>query len=285
MRARLCNTFKNASTTVWNLLSDSQYYGLYQTSTTNRICGLGIGEETITDDLLLFISKNQPRDFKTVKSCPSSYEPIVGSDWEWWFLSTSGCVGLRIQAKRIHNHNGNYTYDCLDSPINQVDTLINNAKCLRILPLYVFYNYWDITFPYTTYLNTSIKFNKCTKISFGKNLGMVFAPAFKIRNLIKNNPPKRNLKDVLPLCWPIYSLTCCVFSDLSESVSTFLNKYVCQDQFKVKILEKLPGEIFKRLRGETEKNVPMYTAFILDLEHPSNEWDDLNKLLGLKNDL
>lgn len=278
MRDRLCRTFRYISQKVWDWLIDSQYYGLYQTSRSNISRGIGMGEETITDLVLLEISKRQPSDVITVKF-GRNYEFQEGADWEWWFLSKSGIIGLRLQAKRIHSFNGLYEYTHLDYRSGnsfQVDVLINNAQRKELTPLYILYNFWDLDFSFYNFINHGLRNLACCKVysrSSRRNFGITIASAFAIRDLVHQNPPGKKLLDILPVSWPIYCLTCCGFSDLSESVSSFLNEYVLMHEpdFKVKIYESLPEEVFLRLKGDFDELAPTYTSFILDLEHPHDE--------------
>jgi hypothetical protein len=281
MRSRLCRSFRNLSAYIWDLFIDSAYNGFYQTSNTNIRRGIGLSENTITELLLLKISKYQPHDFITVKICSSSYESKVGADWEWWFLSRSGCIGLRIQAKRLFYNNSDYEYSHLDHKTNsvyQVDTLINNAKCLRIAPLYAFYNYWQDDFLYNLHLNPALAGIRCCRIRTCKNLGISIAPAYKIRNLIKNINTKK-LVDVLPISWPIYSLTCCNFSDLSTSILNLFKNYISQDDLEIEIHKKLPQEIYNRFKGEKDETTPDYMTFMVDLENPSEEWYNIRDMV------
>ena len=139
MRDRLCRTLRYISQKVWDWMSDSQYFGFYQTSQQNINRGLGFGEETITDLVLLEISKRQPYDVITVKY-GKNYEAYEGADWEWWILSRSGIIGLRFQAKKLHFSANGYEYTHLDyrqksNNQYQVDILIHRAKKIGLIPL------------------------------------------------------------------------------------------------------------------------------------------------------
>ena len=306
MKDKICRTFKHISGKVWNLLDDSGYYGLYKTSASNISRGLGLGEETITDLALLEISKRQPLDIITVKF--GKYrEAQEGADWEWWFLSQSGIIGMRIQAKRIHFVNGEYEYTYLDYKRSeneyQVDVLLENAQKRRVVPLYAFYNYWDIDFPFKNYLNPVLTSLKCCKVESPKKLGITIVSAFDIRILVchtdfdnsikfesnlntrakKSIGPKKKLSDVLPRSFPIHCLTCCSSSDLKKSVSRFLNKYVVKSDSEVVVHEKLPEDVYLRLKGEFDQSTPTFTTFILDLDHPHEEAHMIEKSIIPKN--
>jgi len=287
MRERLCNTFRKVTSEVWNLLADSQYYGLYKTSPNNVTAGLGFGEETITDTLLLSIYRKNPLDFYTIK-IGKNYESQEGADWEWWIMSASGIIGLRLQAKRIHYINNVYSYPHLGYRISnsnnlQVDTLITRANQMGVAPLYILYNHWDINFPYKSYLNNESQRLEFSKIHTKKNLSLTIASAPKIKSLVVKNPPQNRLTDVLPISWPIYSLVCCSFSDISESVKAFLEKYIFKESdVKIKVYETLPNDIFSRFEGEDNRFTPLYTTFILDHENPHKDIAQVIKEMSIR---
>ncbi len=184
MRERLCRTFKHISFKVWNILGDSQYYGYYQISHQNITRGLGLCEETISDLILLELSKRHPYDVISIKF-NKRYEAQEGADWEWWILSQSGIVGLRLQAKRLHVSGNSYEYKYLDyrqrsTNKYQVDILIQRAQNMRMIPLYMFFNWWDIHYKHYRYMNNNIP--SCCKVYTRRNLGITIASAIHIRN-------------------------------------------------------------------------------------------------------
>jgi len=248
---------------------------------------VGLGEEAITDLLLVEISKRQPYDIITIKFS-KNYEAQEGADWEWWILSRSGIIGLRFQAKRVHLVRGSYEYthlDYLSGNKHQVDILIDHSQNLGMVPLYIFYNFWDLDFPFYRFINPSINNLGCCRLYSRRNLGIAIASAFDVKDLVKQNPPKKSLSDVLPVSWPIYCLTCCNFSDLSESVSKFISRHILKKEhikeydFKVFIHDKIPEEVYLRLKGEFKDDAPMYTSYIIDLEAPHKEYERIKSLL------
>ncbi|AIG99026.1 MULTISPECIES: DUF6615 family protein [Archaeoglobus] len=286
MREKFCKAFKNLSTYVWNLIMDSQYYGLYWTSNTNISRGLGFGEESISDGVILKIAKNLPLDIISIKF-GKTLEAQEGADWEWWILSGSGVVGLRLQAKRVHIRRGVPEYTYLDYRSNnsyQVDTLIQRAITRGLFPLYIFYNWWDLDFQYKNYINPNIP--KCCRVNSSSALGITIASAWEIRNLVNNN--RKSLPDVLPVSYPLSCLFCCTFSDISESVYKFIKKYLIRtslidekkdSEVEIKIHKELPDYIYQRLKGEFEPKDPMYTLLILDSENPHSNAEEIKKLI------
>ncbi|MHA1972653.1 MAG: DUF6615 family protein [Candidatus Hodarchaeales archaeon] len=109
--------------------------------------GLPLKETTITDINLLELTSKNP--YNVISKAYSPYrEARNGADWEWWLGSGSIWIGLRVQAKKLYPNTMKYrNIDYSNKHGRQVENLINkalNATPPRI-PIYVFYNYWDIT--------------------------------------------------------------------------------------------------------------------------------------------
>lgn len=124
--------FMRNSSWVWNNLRESRKYGLQ------------LGEESITDFLILNLKKLAGKKL-IVESFTKPKESLNGSDWEWWFTGPSGkWLGMRIQAKvlnltsekyeHLHHHNKNG---------QQVDLLIKDAFKSRMIPAYCMFTNWD----------------------------------------------------------------------------------------------------------------------------------------------
>jgi len=279
MREKLCTTFRLISIDVWNLLRDSLYYGYYETSSSIRR-GLGFSEETISDLMLLKLSKRQPYDIITIKFA-KSLEALEGADWEWWILSNNCITGLRLQAKKLHVRGNIYEYTYLDyrrrtDNIEQIDILINNSQSTGMAPLYMFYNWWDVDYPFRNYLNPNIP--NCCKISSSKQLGITIASAWEIKEKVHRN--QKSLSDILRISYPISCLVCCKYSNLAESVYKFLNEWVLKDKIEIKIHKKLPENVYSRLKGKFDEKSPIYTLLILDLKNQNKE---INKILNIIN--
>jgi len=277
MREKLCKTFKYISGYVWDLLRDSQYYGFYQTSLTNINRGLGLKEETISDLILLKVIQRQPYDIISIKF-GKNYEAQEGADWEWWFLSRSGIIGLRLQAKRIHINRGIIEYSHLDYQKQgnyQVDILLQQAQSKGMIPLYIFYNWWDLNFPFRDYVNSIIPF--CCKVYSSRNLEVTIASAIEVGKAVHSS--KKSLSDILPISYPISCLFCCQYSDLTKSLHVFLNRYITKQEIDIKIYETLPKDVYMRLKGEFDEKSPIYTVFILDLEEPYKDLDKIKEVM------
>ena len=88
MTLTLCDNFIKQSRATWGLIRKS----------TNL--DISIGEETITDLNLLKLCDKHPNEILTVK-CNKYLEGIIGTDWEWFLISSGKSIALRIQAKII----------------------------------------------------------------------------------------------------------------------------------------------------------------------------------------
>jgi len=70
-------------------------------------------------------------------------ERQLGSDWLWWFLDASGeCLGLLIQAKRLHRNRADWTFGLnyrSGGEERQIDLLLDAADLLDVPAAYLFY--------------------------------------------------------------------------------------------------------------------------------------------------
>lgn len=113
------------------------------------------GEETVTECLLLDLSRHFPRDntltmqvvsIAHVKNPNAQYpEPITGADWEWHFGGTGGqWFSVRVQAKKARRAGKVWGYNAIASLRSgkktfQIDDLIRDAGN-RYWPAYAFYD-------------------------------------------------------------------------------------------------------------------------------------------------
>ena len=139
----LCKDFLRASWWTWHFMKRGYNLGLLP------------GEETITDNLLIYLAhrhQKQLRIYRLNKSEESKYS----ADWEWWFHTprTGTWLGMRVQAKKLNP--GTLRYESLTKgKIEQADNLIDQSsqpldeyiqkalgRKVPMVPVYVFYNYW-----------------------------------------------------------------------------------------------------------------------------------------------
>ena len=272
MRERFCKVFRSLSYKVWNMMSESQYYGFHR-SRGNFSRGLNIGEDTITDFVLMEVCKKLPHEVIAFKFS-KRFEAEEGVDWEWWILSASGILGIRLQAKKLHFINGTYIYEHLDYRRNnqyQVDKLIQYATKEGLMPLYIFYNWWDRG----TGLDNLVNYTYGCRIYSPAMQGITIADAISIEQRVKQS--KKEAKDVLSVSWPIHCLFCKYYSDLSESISGFLKENNRFGQgLKTRKFERLPQVVLNMIQSEEPKeDTPTYITFIID---PTEPHEDVKKV-------
>jgi hypothetical protein len=248
--------------------------------------GLGWSEETITDTLLLEISKRHPYDVYTVKF-NKRIEAQEGADWEWVILSKSGILRLRFQAKKLHIVGNAYEYSTLDYKIRgskpQVEALIERAENTGAFPLYMFYNIWDIDFIYSNLVRHVDSVNCCRR--WRGDFGVTIASAYEIERLLSQNPPQKTLSSVLRVSWPLNCLGCCRFSDLSESIYKFILRNLIKEArdnvFGDIFHAELPKDLIQKLKGKFEEEVdPIFTTFIVDRENPHEQFKIIKQIFS-----
>jgi len=122
---------------VWERLGNSKQYGIAQ------------GEETLTDNLLLYLASQSLSSIKIIPT-PKSQESIKGTDWEWWIGNKhSGYLRYAVQAKKLDLKLGRYA--SLNHKVGhgasaqfQHKILEDYAIANQAIPIYVFYNHLEI---------------------------------------------------------------------------------------------------------------------------------------------
>lgn len=234
----LCRLSKTISSQIWGEIRDSEKYGI------------NIGEESITDHLLLKVARCRDLDIAVYKFSRKE-ESRQGADWQWLFLSPQGerSFGLRVQAKKIDVPSVSYKY--LDHEIEdkakkkhfQVDLLIEDANRnsnYRLVPIYFFFNYW------TNRVISRVLSNRCEPPVRGPH-GWTFALAEDIRPLAKNK--NKHLDPyVLEVSYPIQCLFCNnPQMDLPERVRSNLMKV-----WPNKDIPPINSELPRYIRGMVE---------------------------------
>lgn len=123
-------SFETITQNVWDNLEDAYN------------CNLSFGETTISDMILLHLSKeNNPniRIFQTKQDEESEY----GTDWVWWIGSEEkGWIGFAVQAKKYHTKDDRYHSLCHKVKGKaQWEILESHAKSIKAIPIYALYNY------------------------------------------------------------------------------------------------------------------------------------------------
>ncbi|WP_300583268.1 DUF6615 family protein, partial [uncultured Pseudoalteromonas sp.] len=81
---------------VWNRLDNSTQFGINQ------------GEETLTDNLLLYLASQKLSNIKIIQT-PKNKEKVKGTDWEWWIGNRKqGYLRYAVQAKKLDLKSGRY---------------------------------------------------------------------------------------------------------------------------------------------------------------------------------
>jgi Family of unknown function (DUF6615) len=230
----LCKTFCDQATWTWNSLQSGIQTGIL------------LDEETITDINLLEIQKRHPLEARTHKYYPPIEGAISGADWDWWFGSKTGWLGLRIQAKKL-NHK-TLRYDKLAHATKkhglQVDLLLRSAAKSNLIPMYCFYNYWNVQIP--------IPWNCGTYPQTQELLGCTIASANQVRKLISAND--RSLQSVMKKSLPWSCLVCCqgyaLKAGLTARVSSVLQKFYRINPELIRVTEEPPSYISDLLVGE-----------------------------------
>lgn len=121
---------------VWQRLENSKRFEISQ------------GEETLTDNLLLYLASQRLSTIKIIQT-PKDKESIKGTDWEWWIGNNkSGFLRYAVQAKKLDSKTGRYA--SLNHKVGegtsaefQHKILEDYARANNAIPLYAFYNHLD----------------------------------------------------------------------------------------------------------------------------------------------
>lgn len=128
--------FEKLSKEVWKNIFLAKKYGILY------------GEETITDYLLLELSKLDLFNIRILQ-LPKVEEANKGADWEWFVGSKHyGWIRFAIQAKKLNLKDGSYSSlnHKVGKPPNQSSQfaiLEKYSKTNKVIPFYSFYNYFE----------------------------------------------------------------------------------------------------------------------------------------------
>lgn len=163
---------------------------------------LAIGEESITDFVLLFL-RDRHRNSVFVRKFNRRQERRTGADWEWWFTDGARWFGMLVQAKRLNP--AQLTYDNLfhgrkSNHARQSNSIIATAKAAmpRLYPAYSFYN-WVPT------LSSNAPACQCR--NGAHLLGFTIADAYCVKRLILNGT--NHYAHVSQVARPVHCLVCC----------------------------------------------------------------------------
>jgi hypothetical protein len=145
--------------------------------------GLSLGEETISEMMLIELKENFPGDV-TILPFNKNQESKTGADWAWAFQSHDKkyTLPMLVQAKLLSNNN---TYNELDrnvgkhgSSTRQIDLLIDQANVLNWPAIYAFYNHLDNK---STAPNNCMSLNLVSYSSIPEEWGISVADALTVR--------------------------------------------------------------------------------------------------------
>lgn len=128
---------ETAARHTWETLRDSTKYRISQ------------GEETITDNLLLFLLRQSLPSIHVIKT-PKHKEPWMGTDWEWWIGSKPrGFLRYAVQAKKLDYASRRYlklkhVVQAKLGEEEQAQVLKRYSAANSAMPLYALYNYIEL---------------------------------------------------------------------------------------------------------------------------------------------
>jgi len=98
-----------------------------------------VGEESITDWLLWQLGHLPFVTYRKFNRFLESRES--GADWEWWFVSKTASLGMRVQAKRLRRNKNHYrSIAHVSQGVPQIGRLLADAKANNLLAFYCFYH-------------------------------------------------------------------------------------------------------------------------------------------------
>lgn len=194
----LCDAFSKLSAWTWDTIRDSARYGL------------SVGEETITDLLLLSLAKRFPHQV-FIRKYNKIEEGTTGADWLWCFVGAKNCFLMQVQAKRIDGDQfPRLAHKVGKAKSWQVDLLLANAATRKAFPAYVFY----------CYLSAALRRGVAlTPTPSRQNWGCSAGAASAIEPLIKSG--KLGFADLYPATIFPWREIVCAKNDAAESAYAF----------------------------------------------------------------
>ncbi|NMM09036.1 MAG: hypothetical protein HHJ16_02010 [Polaromonas sp.] len=185
-----------------------------------------VKEESLTDWLLYDIS--QKSSLITYQAYTRHQEAkYTGADWEWewWFLTNSGGLKLRVQAKKAHSGKSNlYSGIAHSNKYGLQNEMLRNAAAANsAMALYAFFS--DAAAP-----------NLCQSGLLKQ--GVYLASANRVFNkFLASGPKPVSAGDVLAISMPLPCFACC--AQLTSPIDVF--KEMFPDEFGDKDLSDVVG--------------------------------------------
>ena len=218
----LKDTFRKGSSWTWARLREG------------RTCDYKVGEESLTDMLLLRLRKEAPSHI-TVSPFTKRQEGTTGADWEWWFTDSTGrWLGMLIQAKVLNHKTDRFEYLHYQSQGKKQKTKLKQyAQSKKMIPVYCLYSNWSHY--------RGVKHSTCSCFPHNvAHFGASLVPLSAVEELDKtaghNNQGARNaLFDVLGSLMPLQCLFCKPLSSTTDSnINSFENLDSLVEAFKSK---------------------------------------------------
>lgn len=234
-----------------------------------RLTRIYVYEESITDHNLLTLQMRHPHRVSSQKFT-KHMESIHGADWEWWLGSTAGWLGLRVQAKKLNSRTLKYTgLDRTTSRGRQIDLLINHSMSSNPpkIPIYVFYNYWDVRRYVPPWLC-------CSYLRSYDMLGCGLSDAHYVRAVL--NRGSKDLTRIAGTMYPWSCLVCCHQNSRRQKDRLLPNRSF---DFLTSISQKFPQESDRELYDKQRfivKEAPYYVYRIIEgVRLSREEWEEI----------
>ena len=247
----LCERVRKQSRSIWKTLH------------TAHALGCSVGEESITDYLILELAKGASSGGYSVQAFTKFQESLNGADWELWLTGTSKTwFGFRIQSKKIRASTLNYPH-LHPAPgaglQTQAHKLVAAAGLVGAVPIYALYSAWPNTAGAPTW--------NCGTYALDKRLwGMAAVPALTVAMLA----PANGLAAISPHMIPFQCLICCPAfggSDLPTRVHAFARDRSSQQS---RLLDSPPAHVLRLLErdgqarsGGNEPDLPLALSRVI----------------------
>ena len=246
----LCKTLIDQSKRTWDALI------------TAFSLGGSIGEESITDFLVLDLMKASQLGGFTVASFKKHQEAVNGADWELWFTGASNLwIGFRIQSKKITVVSQLYAHlhpATKPGKPTQLQKLVTHANAVSAVPIYALYSAWQP--------NAVAPVWNCK--SFGQTdelWGISLATASAVASIA----PMNSRGAIAPHMFPIHCLVCCHGynnTDLPNRASAFLRSHAA---IEAPLLDAPPSHVARlldmpsRALAENDPELPAGLGYVV----------------------
>lgn len=187
----VCQTFQFLASRVWDLSAISARHQL------------SLGEETITDTVLLELAMRHPTEGAMYKFNRTE-EGKTGADWIWCVTDGHLWFEMLVQAKKLDRTTMTYpriNRNIGNTSTRQIDQIINVANLSGITPMYCFYNFFDVT-RFCPPWHICCMYSNLFSNLFG--CSMAHAPAIRMQQ-------SHNFSNISRISLPWHCIVCCFF--------------------------------------------------------------------------